>query len=101
MNQREKKTTATKTNRTGIVKFMQLVGGLPALVSKQSNKPLTDNKAYYQAINSEFRLSESDASPLYSPNPFASSCNLSGLTTPRHEANSALHSIRQDLKMKQ
>lgn len=100
MNQREKKTTATKTNRTGIAKFMQLVGGLPALVSKQSNKPLTDDKAYYQAINPDFLLPDSDASH-YSPNPLASSCNLSGLTTPRHEANSALHSTRQDLKMKQ
>ena len=46
MNQRKKKTTATKTNRTGIAKFMQLVGGLPALASKQKNKPLTENKAY-------------------------------------------------------
>jgi hypothetical protein len=44
MNQREKKTTATKTNRTGIAKFMQLVGGLPALVSKQKNKPLAEIK---------------------------------------------------------
>lgn len=46
MNQREKKTTATKTNRTGRAKFMQLVGGLPALVSKQKGKPPTENKAY-------------------------------------------------------
>jgi hypothetical protein len=46
MKQREKKTTATKTNRTGIAKFMQLVGGLPALVSKRNNKPPAENKAY-------------------------------------------------------
>ena len=46
MNQREKKTTATKTSRTGIAKFMQLVGGLPAFVSNQKKKPPTENKAY-------------------------------------------------------
>ena len=72
MNQREKKTTATKYKKTGIASLMRLVGELPALVSKKKNRILTENEAFNQAINSEFRLPESDTSH-FSPNPFASS----------------------------
>ena len=91
MNQREKKTTATKTNRTGIASLMRLVGELPALISKKKNRTLTENEAYNQAINTDCILAESDASEIVS-NPFASSSNI---TTPRHTQDSALHSSRQ------
>ena len=72
--------------------FFSLRIALPGLVSKKKNRTLTENEAFNQAINADLIFPESDASH-YSPNPFAS---LSNTTTPRHEADSALQSVRQD-----
>ena len=91
MNKREKKTTATKTNRTDVAWLKRLAGSLSGLVSKKKNRTLTENEAYNQAINTDCILAESDASEIVS-NLFASSSNI---TTPRHTQDSALHSSRQ------
>jgi len=94
MNKREKKTTATKPSRAGVASVMRLMGCPSGLGSNRKKKTLTEEEAINQATSGDFAIPESGSgrSSLYSQNPFASN-----LTTPH---DSALQSIRQDLKVK-